>query len=101
VKSVVQFPFLRLLRLFAANQHNSFSMNHLQLGDFAALSRFGIGIKWPFSIGEIREIRGAIPFFAPFAPFRGNSSQVTFHEQLTIKNRLFESRPIKPDQVIF
>jgi len=34
-------------------------------------------------IREIREIRGAIPFFAPFAPFRGKSTEAPFHEPFT------------------
>jgi hypothetical protein len=36
-------------------------------------------------------------FFAPFAPFCGNSSQVTIYQQLTTKIEYFQLTSIKPN----
>jgi hypothetical protein len=36
--------------------------------------------------------------FLHFEPFRGKSSQVTFHEQLTISSNRFQSGPIRANQ---
>ncbi len=40
----------------------------------------------------------SIPCSAPFAPFRGKSSQVPFREQLAIKNQHFKSGPVRTNQ---
>jgi hypothetical protein len=58
-------------------------------------------LRWNVSsIREIRKIRGAILLVAagrvePFAPFCGNSAQVTYYQQLTTKIEYFQLRSIK------
>jgi hypothetical protein len=86
-----------------------FTTDFTDFTDFTDVGRDGPGRAFPVCecfIREIRAIRGPISLLAagcaaPFAPFCGKSSQVPFHQQLTVKEAPCQSSPIKSNQVIF